>query len=111
MDPVFIRHKHYFVRPISNRNELNTKRLPIERERLQPQWLRKRSDVTLPVENSSIMLHLSLLRQFANNRIRLIRDSHSRSPDLIEPLVRQSCSRVREPSILPAQRDSDVGGE
>src|SRR6267154_1403672 len=78
MDPVFIRHKHYFVRPISN---------------------------------SSIRLHLSRLRQFANNRTGFIRDTHARRPDLIERVVHGSGSRVGKASILPAQHDSDVGGK
>jgi len=42
---------------------------------------------------------------------RFIRDTHPRSPDLIERVVHQPCSRVRKSSVLPAKNDSDVSGE
>jgi len=37
--------------------------------------------------------------------------THSRSPDLIERVVRQPCSGVRKSSVLPAKNDSEVGGK
>src|SRR5437867_12759945 len=74
LNPNLIRYEHYFVGLIPNRDQLDTKSLPIERERLQSQRLREGSGVTLPRSNSAIGIDFDRDRHLAADGTCLIRN-------------------------------------
>src|SRR5438094_2195746 len=69
LNPNLIWYKHYFVRLIPNRDQLDAKSLPIERERLQSQRLREGSDVTLSRTNRAIGIDFDRVRHCAADGI------------------------------------------
>src|SRR5438552_2493721 len=111
LNPNLIRHEHYFVGLIPNRDQLNAKRLPIERERLQSQRLREGSDVTLSISYHTIGIDFDRVRHFAADGICLIHNPNARMPNLFERVAHNSVAGVNQTRIFPAQHDSDLGGE
>src|SRR5262249_15273043 len=62
LDPILIRHKINFVRRISYSDEMNAKRLFVERKRLQTQRLRKRTDIVLAISYRAVRRDLGQFR-------------------------------------------------
>src|SRR5262249_47586992 len=109
--PILIWHKHYFVGPKANRYQLDAKCLAVERKRWQPQRLRERSDITLPINHFAMRFDFDQVREFPTHGICFIHDRRPRMPNLFERVTDNSATDVGQARVLPAQHDCDFSRE
>src|SRR5437667_3467041 len=108
LNPNLIWYEHYFIGLIPNRDQLDAKSLPIERERSQPQRLREGSDITLPVSHRPIRLYLDRLWKSATHGVGFVHNANSRMPNLFERVARNPLAGVSQTRIFPAQYNGQL---